>query len=80
MNEYSVNIITKGEELPQMQCTNFFHSVDLFRIIENTPGQRPFMAVAYDRRGDVVGHILVMLRRRGSLIPPYLFTQARVYG
>lgn len=80
MNEYSVNIITKGEELPQMQCTNFFHSVDLFRIIENTPGQRPFMAVAYDCRGDVVGHILVMLRRRGSLIPPYLFTQARIYG
>lgn len=63
-----------------MQCTNFFHSVDLFRIIENTPGQRPFMAVAYDGRGDVVGHILVMLRRRGSLIPPYLFTQARIYG
>ena len=80
MTEYSVNIITKGEELPQMQCTNFFHSVDLFRIIENTPGQRPFMAVAYDGRGDVVGHILVMLRRRGSLIPPYLFTQARIYG
>ena len=80
MNELSVNIITKGEELPQMTCKNFFHSADLFRIIESTPGQKPYMVVACDGEGKVIGHMLVMLRRRGSLIPPYLFTQARVYG
>lgn len=80
MNEFNVYIITKGEDLPQMHCTNFFHSVDLFRIIEKTPGQKPMMAVAYNTEGKIVGHLMVMLRRRGSFIPPYLFTQARIYG
>lgn len=37
------------------------------------------MVIAYDG-ADIVGHMLVMLRRRGSLFPPYLFTQGRVYG
>lgn len=79
MNEISVVIVTKSKDLPPMRCEKFFHSETLFRMIENTPGQRPCMAVAYD--GDrIVGHLLVMLRRRGSLIPPYLFTQARAYG
>ena len=80
MNGLSVNIVSKGEELPNMQCGNFFHSTDLFRIIEKTPGQKPYMVIAYDGYGNIVGHMLVTLRRRGSLIPPYLFTQARVYG
>lgn len=79
MNEINVVIITKGKDLPPMGCKNFFHSEALFRMIENTPGQRPYMAIAYDG-GKIVGHMLVMLRRRGSLIPPYLFTQARAYG
>lgn len=79
MNEINVVIVTKGKDLPPMGCKNFFHSEALFRMIENTPGQRPYMAIAYDG-GKIVGHMLVMLRRRGSLIPPYLFTQARVYG
>lgn len=79
MNNIDVVIISKSENLPEMKCNNFFHSSELFRIIEQTPGQSPYMAVARCA-GTVVGHMLVMLRRRGSLIPPYLFTQARVYG
>lgn len=79
MNEFSVVIISKSEELPQMACTDFFHSVDLFRIIEKTPGQKPYMAITY-KGNDVMAHMLVLLRRRGSLFPPYLFTQGRAYG
>ena len=37
------------------------------------------MVVAEDN-GRVVAHMLATLRRRGSLIPPYLFTQGRIYG
>ena len=79
MNETKVVIISKSEELPPMQCRNFFHSEELFRVMENTHGQKPYMAIAYDGN-DIVAHMLVMLRRRGSLLPPYLFTQGRVYG
>lgn len=79
MNEIRIVIISKGDELPEMRCCDFFHSDALFRVIENTPGQKPYMVIAYEG-DDIVAHMLVMLRRRGALIPPYLFTQARVYG
>ncbi len=79
MNDISITIITKSEDLPQMECNNFFHSDELFRMIERTPGQSPYMVVAYCGVRSVA-RMLVMIRRRGSLIPPYLFTQARIYG
>lgn len=79
MNEITVVIVTKSKDLPPMRCNKFFHSEALFKMMENTPGQRPYMAIAFDG-SHVAAHLLVMLRRRGSLIPPYLFTQARAYG
>lgn len=74
-----VRIITRSEELPPMTCSNFFHSPELFRICEMTSGLTPFMAVA-EENGTIVAHMLGTLRRRGSLVPPYLFTQGRIYG
>ncbi|MBO5627190.1 MAG: GNAT family N-acetyltransferase [Prevotella sp.] len=62
-----------------MESRSFFHSPELFRISERTSGQKPYMVVAEDN-GVVVAHLLAVLRRRGSLIPPYLFTQGRIYG
>ncbi len=79
MNEITVVIVTKSKDLPPMRCNKFFHSEALFKMMENTPGQRPYMAIAFDG-SHVAAHLLIMLRRRGSLIPPYLFTQARAYG
>lgn len=78
--EYSISIIRHSKDMPTLVCHNFFHSPDLFRIIEKTPGQTPYMLVATDDQGQVAGHMLVVLRRRGALMPPYLFTQGRVYG
>ncbi len=79
MNNTKVVIISRSEDLPELQCRNFFHSEELFRVLEATPGQKPYMAIAYNGN-NIVAHMLVMLRRRGSLMPPYLFTQGRVYG
>ena len=78
-DDLRVSIITKSADLPYMTCSSFFHSTDLFRIVEKTPGQQPYMVIV--RRGNtVVAHMLATLRRRGSLVPPYLFSQGRVYG
>ena len=74
-----IEVIEQSSRLPQMECRHFFHSTEYFRILEKTHGQTPYMVVAR-RNGHVVGHLLASLRRRGSLIPPYLFTQGRVYG
>lgn len=80
MKGVNVVIISKSEELPAMQCRNFFHSTEMFNIIEHTPGQKPYMAVAYNDDDNILGHLLVSLRRRGSWLPPYIFTQGRAYG
>ena len=77
--DLSIQIITRSEEMPEMTSARFFHSPQLFRIVEHTTGQSPYMVVAM-QSGKVVAHLLAILRRRGSLIPPYLFTQGRVYG
>lgn len=76
----TVSIISKSTDLPPMECRNFFHSAKLFRIAENTPGYTPLMAVAMKDDGTVGAHMLATIRRRGSWLPPYLFTQGRIYG
>lgn len=80
MSQYEVKVITSGQALPDMVCDNFFHSAELFGIVDKTPGQTPYMAVAFDAEGRVAAHLLAIIRRRGSLLPPYFFTQGRVYG
>lgn len=78
--EYSVRLYTSGETLPEMSSDNFFHSPEFFHILEKTPGESPYMAVITDTEGRVVAHILAFLHRRGSLLPPYLYTLGRIYG
>lgn len=79
MNDIIVRVVTASDDLPPMTCRNFFHSVELFRMAEATPGHTPFMVVA-EREGRVVAHLLALLRRRGSWLPPYLYSQGRIYG
>ena len=80
MNDFSVNIYTSSKELPtRLVEGNFFHSKELFQIVEESPNDTPFMAVA-THEGEVRGQLLVIVHRRGSLIPPYLYTHAHAHG
>ena len=76
----NVRIITKSTELPEMDCRDYFHSTDLFKILEQTPGCSPYMVVVTDEQDRIVAHLLAMINRRGSWIPPYLYSAGRVYG
>ena len=76
----NIRIISKSEELPQMECQNFFHSTDMFKIIEQTPHHHPYMVIASRADGSIAAHMFACIRQRGSLIPPYLFSQGRIYG
>lgn len=80
MNDIKVSIYAHSKDLPPLNGANFFHSPELFRIIEDTQDERPYMAVATDKDGRTLGHMLAIIRRRGSLMPPYFFTQGRIYG
>ena len=75
-----VKIIEKSEELPAIAYRNFFHSEDFFRMLEQTPGCTPYMAVAYSKEGTILAHILAVVYRRGSFLPPYLYSCGRIYG
>lgn len=76
----SIKIFTHSAELPDMTYSNFFHSRSLFEILEKTPAHTPYMVVAMGEDGTPVAHMLAILRRRGSFLPPYLYTQGRIFG
>lgn len=80
MSNYTVNLYSHGDTLPEMPAENFFHSPELFHIVENSPGQNPYMAVVTDEKGNHIAHLLAFDRRRKTWIPPYLYTQGRIYG
>ncbi|MBQ9637112.1 MAG: GNAT family N-acetyltransferase [Prevotella sp.] len=78
--ELQVQVFSRNDALPDMAGSSFFHSTELFQVIKATPGHQPLMAVAFDKENRVVAHLLACIRRRGSWVPPYLFTQGRIYG
>lgn len=82
MNVFEINIYAKSEELPTTLLRgNFFHSQELFRIAELAPGNSPYMVVATEKgRPAVMGQLLVIVQRRGNLLPPYLYTHAHAHG
>ncbi|MCI1245940.1 MAG: GNAT family N-acetyltransferase [Prevotella sp.] len=80
MEGIHIRIIQKGRDLPEMKADNFFHSPELFRITEQTPGTTPYMVVAENAQGQCIAHLLATIRRRGTLIPPFLYANGRIYG
>lgn len=75
-----IDIITNSTQLPLLDNSDFFHSQELFRMIEHTPDIAPCMAVAYAENGTVLAHIMAQLRHRRSWIPVPLSRHGRIYG
>lgn len=80
MENVRVRLITKSEQLPEMVCKSFFHSVDFFEIAERTPGYEPCMVVAEDAFGNVVAHLMGIVCRHRTLLPPWFYSHARIHG
>ena len=78
--ETEIKIYKHSSELPEIACGNYFHSDSLFRVYEQTSGHTPYMLTAEDAGGNIVAHLLAVVRQRGSWVPPYFFTQCRIYG
>lgn len=76
----NVSIVTSSSSLPQLVEGSFFHSEELFRMMELTPGMWPCMAVVCDENGRVVSNMLACVRRRKSIFPLYILSQGRIYG
>jgi len=80
MNELKTTLYTKSKKLPQLDESNFFHSSELFRIVEQTPRQKPILAVTTDEEGRVVSHMLGIIRYRTMHLPPFLIIHCRILG
>lgn len=79
-NEPIIQIITQREDLPKLDNTNFFHSIQLFDMANLSARQQPYMVVAHSSDGTVMAHLLAVVRRRSSLWPPYLYHHCRILG
>lgn len=80
MNRLTTTIYLKSEQVPELSEANFFHSKKLMEICEQTPHQKPYMVVVSDVDGNVVSHMLGILRIRTLWLPPFLIIHCRVLG
>ena len=75
-----IKILSSSSELPSLNNDAFLHSAEMFSMLEKTSSVTPYMLVAFNDDGTVAAHMMVILRNRRWVIPPYFLTQGRVYG
>lgn len=73
-------IITRSKDLPTLCKGDFFHSRDLFCMLEQTPRLQPCMVVAIDENGETIGQILVHIRSKRRFLGISFTHRARIYG
>ena len=64
MKGLTTTIYRTSSELPVLEEKNFFHSRQLFEILEQTPRQKPYMVVTSDENGKILSHLLGIVRIR----------------
>lgn len=69
----------RGSQVPELPGTNTFHSTELFRIYEATPGYTPLLIVASEG-GTVVAKLLAAIRKSVRIFPPSIIKRCEVYG
>lgn len=68
-----------GSKVPELPGTNTFHSTELFRIYEATPGYVPVLIVAsIDNRP--VAKLLAVMRKSVRAFPPGIIKRCEIYG
>ena len=74
-----VTIYRAKSPLPDLPGTDLFHSTELFRLYEATPGYNPLLVVAWED-GRPVAKLLGVVRRSVRLTPPAFIRRCEVYG
>lgn len=80
MKGLKTTLCMKSSQLPDVDEINFFHSKELFKIAEQTPRQKPVIAITTDEQGHIISHMLGIIRFRTFLFPPLFFIHFRVLG
>lgn len=69
----------RENQVPELPETNTFHSTELFRIYEATPGYTPLLIVATEN-GTPVAKLLAAIRKSVRLFPPGIIRRCEIYG
>ena len=69
----------RGSKVPVLPGTNTFHSTELFRIYEATPGYTPILIVASED-DKPVAKLLAAIRKSVRMFPPGIIKRCEVYG
>ena len=69
----------RGSKVPELPGTNTFHSTELFRIYEATPGYTPVLIVASED-DKPVAKLLAAIRTSVRTFPPGIIKRCEVYG
>jgi hypothetical protein len=80
MEELVTHIFTHSNDLPNIDYADYFHSKSLFILYEITPRTTPYMVTVSTADGEVVSHLLAVMRYRGSWMPPFLYTHCQILG
>lgn len=68
-----------GSKVPELPGTDTFHSTELFRVYEATPGYTPVLIVA-SIDGKPVAKLLATVRGSARPFPPGIIKRCEVYG
>lgn len=68
-----------GSMVPELPGTNTFHSTELFRIYEATPGYAPVLIVA-SIDDKPIAKLLAVLRKSVRMFPPGIIKRCEIYG
>lgn len=74
-----IDLYTRPEELPALLPCNIQHSALLFGLLCNSHASKPYMMVATEQ-GRELAHIIIIKRRGGGLLPPFVGSWFSVYG
>lgn len=69
----------RGSKVPDLPGSNTFHSTELFRIYEATPGYAPVLIVASEDDRPVA-KLLAVIRRSIRMFPPGIIKRCEIYG
>ncbi len=76
---YQLITYKKGTEIPLLPGNNLFHSVELFKVFEQTPGYSPLMLVTYENKTPIAC-LLAAIRNSARCFPLSLIKRCEIYG
>ena len=75
-----IAIYEHARQLPPLAEGSYFHSRQYMALCEQTPSERPYMAVVIANNGKAIAHLLAVEHQRFKWLPRQLHSHLRILG